>query len=59
VRPSGTEPKAKVYALAGSDGGLSQAGLAAAVGRIDGIVDAVLAEARALADAIMAPMLQP
>jgi phosphomannomutase len=59
VRPSGTEPKAKVYALAGSDGGLSQAGLAAAVGRIDGIVDAVLAEARALADAIMAPMLEP
>lgn len=58
VRPSGTEPKAKVYALAGSDGGLSEAGLAAAVGRIDGIVEAVLAEARALADAIMAPMLQ-
>lgn len=57
VRPSGTEPKAKVYALAGSDGGLSEAGLAAAVVRIDGIVDAVLAEARALADAIMAPML--
>jgi phosphomannomutase len=59
VRPSGTEPKAKVYALAGSDGGLSQAGLATAVERIDGIVDAVLAEARALADAIMAPMLEP
>lgn len=57
VRPSGTEPKAKVYALAGSDGGLSAHGLAAAVRRIDGIVDAVLAEARALADAIMAPML--
>lgn len=57
VRPSGTEPKAKVYALAGSDGGLSAAGLAAAVRRIDGIVDAVLAEARALADGIMAPML--
>jgi phosphoglucomutase/phosphomannomutase len=57
VRPSGTEPKAKVYALAGSDGGLSKDGLAAAARRIDGIVDAVLAEARALADAIMAPML--
>lgn len=57
VRPSGTEPKAKVYALAGSDGGLSEAGLAAATRRIDGIVDAVLAEARALADAIMAPMI--
>jgi phosphomannomutase len=57
VRPSGTEPKAKVYALAGSDSGLSETGLAAAVGRIDGIVDAVLADARALADAIMAPML--
>jgi phosphomannomutase len=59
VRPSGTEPKAKVYALAGSEGGLSEAELAAAVERIDGIVDAVLAEARALADAIMAPMLEP
>ncbi len=59
VRPSGTEPKAKVYALAGSDGGLSEAGLAAAVTRIDAIVDAVLAEARALADSIMAPMLEP
>lgn len=57
VRPSGTEPKAKVYALAGSDGGLTAAGLAAATRRIDAIVDAVLAEARALADAIMAPML--
>jgi len=59
VRPSGTEPKAKVYALAGSDGGLSKEGLVAATRRIDGIVDAVLAEARALADAIMAPMLGP
>jgi phosphomannomutase len=57
VRPSGTEPKAKVYALAGSDGGLSAAGLVAAVRRIDGVVDAVLAEAKALADGIMAPML--
>lgn len=57
VRPSGTEPKAKVYALAGSDGGLTAAGLAAATRRIDAIVDAVLGEARALADAIMAPML--
>jgi phosphoglucomutase len=58
VRPSGTEPKAKVYALAESGGGgLSKDGLAAAARRIDGIVDAVLAEARALADAIMAPML--
>lgn len=57
VRPSGTEPKAKVYALAGSDGGLTAEGLAAATRRIDAIVDAVLAEARALADAIMAPMI--
>lgn len=57
VRPSGTEPKAKVYALAGSEGGLDDGGLAAAKVRIDGIVDAVLAEARALAGSIMAPML--
>lgn len=57
VRPSGTEPKAKVYALAGSEGGPGPDQLAAAQRRIDGIVDAVLAEARALADSIMAPML--
>lgn len=57
VRPSGTEPKAKVYALAGSEGGLSQEGLAAASVRIDQVVDAVLTDARALADSIMAPML--
>lgn len=54
VRPSGTEPKAKVYALAGSDGDLDEAGLAAARARVDGVVDAVLAEARARAEAIMA-----
>ncbi|MCH9680186.1 MAG: phospho-sugar mutase [Deltaproteobacteria bacterium] len=53
VRPSGTEPKAKVYALAGSEGGLDAAGLAAAKGQIDGIVDAVLADARARAEAAM------
>ncbi len=58
VRPSGTEPKAKVYALAGSEGGLDEAGLAAVRTQIDGIVDAVLAEARDRADAIMAPMLE-
>ncbi|MCA9708113.1 MAG: phospho-sugar mutase [Myxococcales bacterium] len=57
VRPSGTEPKAKVYALAGSDGGLDDEGLAATKAWIDGLVDAVLAEARAHADAIMAPLL--
>jgi len=59
VRPSGTEPKAKVYALAGSEGGLDDEGLATARAEIDGIVDAVLAEARARADAIMAPVLKP
>lgn len=57
VRPSGTEPKAKVYALAGSDGGLSEAELVAAKVRIDGVVDGVLARARDLADSIMAPLL--
>ncbi|MCX4239986.1 phospho-sugar mutase [Paraliomyxa miuraensis] len=57
VRPSGTEPKAKVYALAGSDGEPSADALAAASERIDRIVDTVLADARARAEAIMAPML--
>ncbi len=57
VRPSGTEPKAKVYALAGSGGGLDEAELAQAKVRIDEVVDAVLAEAKARADAIMAARL--
>lgn len=57
VRPSGTEPKAKVYALAGSEGGLSDEQLAAAVSEIDAIVDEVLADARVRAEAIMAPRL--
>lgn len=59
VRPSGTEPKAKVYALAGSEGGLDPAGLAATQTRIDGLVEAVLAEARARAEALMAPLMTP
>lgn len=58
VRPSGTEPKAKVYALAGSEGGLDDDGLARAKVAIDSVVDAVLADARGRADAIMASMLE-
>ncbi|MCA9648946.1 MAG: hypothetical protein H6712_19915 [Myxococcales bacterium] len=54
VRPSGTEPKAKVYALAGSDGGLDDTGLRVAREQVDAIVDEVLADARARAEALMA-----
>ena len=58
VRPSGTEPKAKVYALAGSEGGLEPSQIAAVQAEVDGLVDDVLAEARARAEAIMASVLR-
>jgi phosphomannomutase len=53
VRPSGTEPKAKLYALgrgAPAPAGAAQDAVAA---EVDAMVDRVLAEAQALAEAIM------
>ena len=56
VRPSGTEPKAKIYALASGDSGGSEPGLDAEIERVDATLTAVLADARARAEAIMAPI---
>lgn len=58
VRPSGTEPKAKLYALARSTEPTPAARLAAVQAEIDGIVEAVLGDARARAEAIMKPILE-
>lgn len=57
VRPSGTEPKAKIYALASGAGGLDDAALDDQITRVDATIDAVLSDARARAQAVMAPML--
>jgi phosphomannomutase len=58
VRPSGTEPKAKLYALARSTEPTSAERLEAVQAEIDGIVANVLADARARAEAIMKPVLE-
>jgi phosphoglucomutase/phosphomannomutase len=58
VRPSGTEPKAKLYVLARSEPtGADPAALRAAEARIDDLVAAVLGDAEATARAIMEPQL--
>ena len=56
VRASGTEPKAKIYALASGEGGSTAAELDAQIVAVDAVIGAVLADARARAEAIMAPI---
>lgn len=53
VRPSGTEPKAKVYALARGPGSKDVAELARVAAQVDALVDRVLDDARARAEAVM------
>lgn len=57
LRPSGTEPKLKVYALARSADNLARDQLAQAQADIDDLVEAVLREAEAAALAIMQPLI--
>ena len=57
VRPSGTEPKAKLYALARSTTPTPSERLDAVVAEVDGIVSTVLTDARARAEAVMKPVL--
>jgi phosphomannomutase len=53
VRPSGTEPKAKLYALGRGPASADARGLARVRAEVDELVDRVLDEARALAEVVM------
>jgi len=55
LRPSGTEPKLKIYGLARSGPGIEAGALAAVRSQIDAVVDAVLADAHAQIEATMRP----
>jgi phosphomannomutase len=57
LRPSGTEPKLKIYGLARSAPGIEPAALPALVSQIDGVVEAVLADAHAQIEVMMRPWL--
>ncbi len=58
LRPSGTEPKLKVYALARSEPRVMRSELSATKVDVDNLVERVLADAEAAARAIMAPYLE-
>ena len=58
LRPSGTEPKLKVYALARSAPRVMRSELSATKVDVDELVERVLADAEAAARAIMAPVLE-
>ena len=57
LRPSGTEPKLKVYALARSAGNLASHQLPAVQADVDDLIERVLREAEAAVQAIMRPLL--
>jgi len=57
IRPSGTEPKIKLYALGRALVPCPGPQLAAWEARVDGVVDAVLDDVRLAAEAIMQPLL--
>jgi phosphomannomutase len=59
LRPSGTEPKLKIYGLARSAPELERAALPAVAAQIDAVVEAVLADAHAQIEAMMRPFLAP